>query len=114
MFIDQNNMKVQLSEAIPGFEVLSQILVYMRGETSAIAARMIQETDRCYFKVPVVSNAQKNTTEFDPGTIEPESYELIAISSSCIESIKDHLVNYAEKTLFAFEEPRESRLVIIP
>ncbi|ETO31729.1 Helicase conserved domain containing protein [Reticulomyxa filosa] len=117
MFIDLDRMKVQLSGFIPGFEVLSYLLVYMRGVASAVGDKLWQTEEQCYLKVPGFKNpAGGMEREFVPEMLDRKDYdvELNSVGRDCDEYIKRYIGNFTKSILFAFEENRGERKVVIP
>ena len=108
LLIDQSNIRLLLTgNAIPGFDSLGQIFVYLWGVTTKIAATLFQEVDRCYLKVPAVS--QENSQE-------PSVTELIPLSgvTDCLDFIKDYVKRYAYDELLTFDQPRAERTIVLP
>lgn len=117
LFIDQNNMKIQLTGKMPGYEALLPIFVYMYGTALAIASNLKQIGNHCYEEKPILTEAQKsNVTDCNIKQIEKEEYEteLIPTNSSCGEHIKSKLKDFTEPLLFAFNVTRLDRSFIIP
>ncbi len=117
MFIDQNNMKVQLSSTAPGFDLLSKFLIYMRGTASSIASMLQQKDDGCYVKLPFYKDAQNvNLENFDLESIERSSqeFELFPVGKDCREYAENYIEGYVESDLFAFHQPRDDRFANVP
>lgn len=115
VLIDQINMKVQLSSTIPGSEALIPIYTYMYGTALAIASNLKWEGEKCYLKMPLLTDEQKATIEdLDLEVIEDESYEPTLLNGTCSQYIREQLTNFVKDKLFAFEENRPGRPFIVP
>lgn len=113
MFIDQNNMKVQLSSPIPGFENLVPVLLYMWG-TGVIDASMLQhEGDKCWVKVPKIDKDLK-LEDIDLSKAPDIDYELIYVDDSCNKILRGGIYNYTKEELFAYKIDRDARLYTVP
>lgn len=108
--IDHNNMKIQLSRMTPGFEILSQLLVYMWGNAVMSLSRLYQGEHQCFFKSPSMGEQDR----FSNLTEENLAYQLQPLPGvlSCLNYVKEYLVNYTQDNLLAFKRSREKRIAI--
>ncbi|MBY0580684.1 MAG: LysM peptidoglycan-binding domain-containing protein [Rickettsiales bacterium] len=113
MFIDQNNMKVQLSSPIPGFENLVPALLYMWGTGVVDASMLQQEGDKCWVKVPKIDKDFK-LENIDLSKAPNIDYELIYVDDSCNKILRGEIYNYTKEEVLAYQIDRNARLYTIP
>ena len=115
VLMDQISMKVQLANTIPRSEALIPIYIYMHGTALAIASNLKAEGEKCYLKMPHLTDEQKATIEhLDLEELKTESYESQLLNGTCAHFIKDQLTHFVKDKLFAFEQNRPGRLFIVP
>ena len=118
LFIDQNQMKVQLSGLVPGFEVLGQLLVYMWGMTTAVAMMLEGEEEECYINSQVLrqtlSTEQQEQFEELKESLGSDFDFRMPLNISCSEYLNDRVTEFMTQKVLAFEQVREERMVVIP
>ena len=113
MFIDQNNMKVQLSSPIPGFENLVPVLLYMWGTGIIDASMLKHEGDKCWIKVPKIDEDLK-LEDIDLSKTPDIEYELIYVNDSCNKILRGEIYNYTKEEILAYKIDRDARLYTVP
>ncbi|WP_236869648.1 LysM peptidoglycan-binding domain-containing protein [Candidatus Bandiella numerosa] len=113
MFIDQNNMKVQLSSPIPGFENLVPVLLYMWGTGIVDASMLKHEGDKCWIKVPKIDEDLK-LEDIDLSKTPDIEYELIYVDDSCNKILRGEIYNYTKEEILAYKIDRDARLYTVP
>jgi superfamily II DNA or RNA helicase len=119
MFVDQTKMKVQLSSAIAGFEMLRPIFAYMWGTSMTIASMLHPKEDQCYYHLPSRSAEEhekylRETPLAEMEEAEEEVYEAVPIASNCNRFLYDYIQNYTTNQLLALHTPKEQRLLVVP
>ena len=120
MKIDQNNMKVQLASAMPGFNILRQILANMWSTATSSFTHygLSQDENYCYYnKSTLNSDQQAAVDNLDLEAIQKDeySYKLIPIGENCFNDfIRNFTANYTENELFAFKRDIDYRKIVIP
>jgi preprotein translocase subunit SecA len=115
--IDSTKMKVQLSDSIPGFEYLNQILVQVRGTAISIARFMQQEGEKCRFELPENQNVPVEIAKI------AESYKSVnsvgntppskLLDKDCGTELKEFIVEYSKEVLYNYMQG-EKREILIP
>ncbi|RZI45770.1 LysM peptidoglycan-binding domain-containing protein [Rickettsiales endosymbiont of Peranema trichophorum] len=116
LFVDQSNMKIQLTSTIYGMEMLGQVLVYLYGHAIIAAGSFEQKADGCYYKHPVLSAEDRGMLEdIGNGTV-PDDVEIapIYLEESCTHALRKGIANFTETHLLADDQPRGARAVEIP
>ena len=120
MFIDQNSRKVQLSNPIPGFDSLKQLMIYMWGTGTSILSMLQEKDGKCYYKKPIVDeNDQSDLDNLEnfkqkaPEEIKYE-FELLKPEMTCYDYSRAIIKNYSTSNLFDWKSNRFERDVIIP
>jgi hypothetical protein len=118
MFIDQTRMKVQLSNSIPGFDALRQVLLYMWATATTTASQLRQEGDQCYVRMPIPKETDEEAAEKDFLTMakehEEQEMQEVLLEDDCPTSLRKFMERYTTDHLFALHETPENRQVRIP
>ena len=113
LLIDQINMKVQLSSAVPGMEMMNQVLMYMFWNGIGTATNIKQHgSNGCYFHPPQLSDEQiEIITKLQNETVSEKlnnNTKPIRISDDCNILLSDRIKEYAKENLL------ESKILTIP
>ncbi|AIF82058.1 hypothetical protein I862_07520 [endosymbiont of Acanthamoeba sp. UWC8] len=118
IFIDQTNMKVQLSSLMPGFEALKQVLIYMWGGLHLVTPVLQhdEKTGNCLYKQPPIPTNETLLNDLSEEGYKQfqQNFTLIPLNQTCEDYAKTFVTQYTKDHLFNFGEDRESRSVIIP
>ena len=124
LFIDQSNMKIQLTSSIVGMEMLGKILANIWGEGISFIGRIDQEKDGCYYNIPNLN--EEDISELEELSILKDSNiseedirkaiesKRLHIGDSCEEKLMQGIESYIPKLLNYNQTDRAQRAIVVP
>ncbi|CAL7964042.1 Protein translocase subunit SecA (modular protein) [Gammaproteobacteria bacterium] len=117
ILLDQYNMKALLSSAIPGFDILGYLLVYIWGTAKTLRSMLHEEKDGCHLKLSASTGKEEEGLKkiILPTMKGNETNPLdFVVGTNCIDYFKSAITTFTKDKLFAFGHMPEAREFIVP